>query len=599
MSAAARKQSSIRSFFRGPSSSSAAAAPSPPDAARKSLSSADVIDLTGGDEDAAGGGDADDVGDVDAFVQRAVRDGRCRDEALLRGLIATRMGDPMSGSRLWTRLFQASRCATADVDAMVTAWLEAFLDKKPYDDEDDVIVGLERHRVEARDRARHDDNWLVDDSDDDVDDTPALCRVVVLRGPVGSGKTSAIHACLAKLNSDSHGVIEINTSDRRSKSDLESRFKEATQSSWVTDGPSSAKPSKRDAKRRRNGEGVRALRRRRRHCALLIDDVDVVLDGDTAFVKGVQDLAVNTRRPIVLTCADLPDDLSVRLPDAYVFDLSEPDGSTMVEYATSVAIAMGARQLPSVDNLSSVIDYFHHDWRRLLNAMQFWIPVHRRRKLDENHLSAMGSIDLYRRVTGAVDAPALGSDRADRSILGDLDADVGPDVAHLNYLSLLDDDCPLLASLSDAFSLSDVWQSATGHIPDLSGQVGNLVKTTTASVIGIALRHRRGGSVGSATELRHCPSVSPGVDQAKAIWFEHRKAWPRPTHSPSSRAFLVDHGSAIRQIQEVEQRRQVEVGHGRSSRRRFVHYLHKSLTRDGLELVRSLRHLAPNTDASV
>ena len=118
-----------------------------------------------------------------------------------------------------------------------------------------------------------------DDSDYEDDKRPSL---LVISGPPGVGKTSAVHY-LAKRSDFS--VLEVNCSSRRSGKVVLTQLREATQSHQLQNGKSDSAA---------NG------------CVILLDDVDVVFEGDDdGFVSAMGVFASETKRPIVMTTTSL------------------------------------------------------------------------------------------------------------------------------------------------------------------------------------------------------------------------------------------------------------------------------------------------------
>ena len=87
---------------------------------------------------------------------------------------------------------------------------------------EDAFAAFAARRASPKSAKRKASIWDEEDSDDDVAERTGL----VLCGPVGSGKTSAVFALAAE---NGFNVIEINCSDHRSRAKVLSKCEEATQ----------------------------------------------------------------------------------------------------------------------------------------------------------------------------------------------------------------------------------------------------------------------------------------------------------------------------------------------------------------------------------
>lgn len=102
----------------------------------------------------------------------------------------------------------------------------------------------------------------------------------------GTGKTCAVFACAAELG---FRVIEINSTFKRSGSKILELFGEATQShhmeKWNLNASDEIKIASQDL-----------------NTILLFEEVDILFEDDTGFLKALKTLMNTTKRPIILTC---------------------------------------------------------------------------------------------------------------------------------------------------------------------------------------------------------------------------------------------------------------------------------------------------------
>ena len=166
----------------------------------------------------------------------------------------------------------------------------------------------------------------------EVHEDPA-CIFRVLHGPVGSGKTSMIHAV---ANSCGYSVFEINSTQKRSAKEVVSILGEAVLSEnvsskaasflrkSVTDrfgdvyrqsGNPGGKPSAKNRTRKRtqiiddddsDEPAITETPGNTQQTLVVIDDVDVVLEQDKNIWTGIITLLQMSKVPIVLTCTESP-----------------------------------------------------------------------------------------------------------------------------------------------------------------------------------------------------------------------------------------------------------------------------------------------------
>ena len=126
------------------------------------------------------------------------------------------------------------------------------------------------------------DNFIVyDDGEDTETDDQTYTPLIILSGPRGVGKTSAVYAM---ANCRSGYVHEINASQSRGRKDILANLKEMSTTQLVHSSSNDDVFQK----------GF-----------ILFDDVDVLLESDKGFWLVVEDVLKVSRKPIILTCTDV------------------------------------------------------------------------------------------------------------------------------------------------------------------------------------------------------------------------------------------------------------------------------------------------------
>jgi DNA polymerase III delta prime subunit len=156
-----------------------------------------------------------------------------------------------------------------------------------------------------------DDRDLWEDSDEEGPSLPSLCLIT---GPVGSGKTSLVHAVAQQ-----HGcpILEINTTERRGASALRKTIEEATQSHSTMDllhthQANVFATAKKGPNTDCNDKSVNSMMRGSTLTVILIDEVDLLFEaqGDNGFWSALCDLQKRSKCPIILTSNRFPDCLN-------------------------------------------------------------------------------------------------------------------------------------------------------------------------------------------------------------------------------------------------------------------------------------------------
>ncbi|TMW69372.1 hypothetical protein Poli38472_001528 [Pythium oligandrum] len=203
------------------------------------------------------------------------------------------------------------------------------------------------------------------DEDSDEDDGSELCRLFILEGDVGSGKSAGVYACAEELGFE---VIEINAAQPRTGKHIVEIAGEATQSTRVLhmgSGPNDKKQKKkkRSTKKRRSDEGTRPS-----HLSLvLFEDIDLVFEDDKGFLNTLCSIAKHSKCPIVATCSKRPDGFPSS-PQTLNERMEKPQANEFMLWLTLVAYLEGM-VLPK-PLAARLAELFHCDIRRSLHFLQ-------------------------------------------------------------------------------------------------------------------------------------------------------------------------------------------------------------------------------------
>ncbi|XP_065898480.1 ATPase family AAA domain-containing protein 5-like isoform X2 [Dysidea avara] len=217
---------------------------------------------------------------------------------------------------------------------------------------------------------------MVIDSDSNDCEEEGASKVLLVRGKVGCGKTSAIYACANKLG---YKVFEVNSSSRRSGSQVISILQEATQSRQIVtqratkqstlsqgEGDDKApdktciekssrtitsffKPMKGPAAKEGGGAqskdtaGAELSQQSEHlqvtlasHSVILVEEVDILFEDDKGFWSAMYDIINMSKRPIILTCNDPHLQLECH---HNVIDMCRPSEQELVDHLQVIALS--------------------------------------------------------------------------------------------------------------------------------------------------------------------------------------------------------------------------------------------------------------------
>ncbi|KAI7825811.1 hypothetical protein BX661DRAFT_184215 [Kickxella alabastrina] len=209
-------------------------------------------------------------------------------------------------------------------------------------------------------------------------DTESFANVILLEGPSGSGKTAAVYACAEESGFE---VCEIHPGQRRSGKDVLAILEDVILSHTIA-APTS------------NSDGKAATRVNQ--MLILIEQIDVLFEQDLRLWPALKQLALKSRRPIVLTCTEAACVRWETLIFHSVLRFSRPSESLLVPYCFMLCLAEGALVSPA--DLAHMCRDAGCDLNRILCALEV---VVRRANLpqsltcDDTSLSSTGiNLDL-------------------------------------------------------------------------------------------------------------------------------------------------------------------------------------------------------------
>nr|GLL44461.1 uncharacterized protein LOC109177240 [Ipomoea trifida] len=312
---------------------------------------------------------------------------------------------------LWTNKYQPEKAAQVcgnDVSVKILSeWLHSWHERgsqrsKSFRSNDTFI-----------EQEVGDDDYLSDYDSDNGDIENHLKNVLLVTGPVGSGKSAAIYACAKEQGFQ---VIEVNASDWRNGALVKQMVGEALESQWRqrtqkdtanaedntllrsfsaavtgTEGPmsevielipllddedsqnASATPKKLICKDRTNSHSdLKTL--------VLFEDVDAALCEDRGFISTIQQLSETAKRPMILTSNSnnpvLPNNL-----DRLELCFTMPSLKDLLELANTVCHA--EQVIIDSSLVEGFVNHCEGDIRKTIMLLQFWCQGQTFRKGNE------------------------------------------------------------------------------------------------------------------------------------------------------------------------------------------------------------------------
>ncbi|KAJ2108618.1 hypothetical protein IW146_006752 [Coemansia sp. RSA 922] len=184
-------------------------------------------------------------------------------------------------------------------------------------------------------------------------ESESFSNVILLTGPSGSCKTAAVYACAEESGFEVH---EIHPGQRRSGKDVLALLEDVISSHTIT--AQAGNPSLAS-----NGTVNQML--------ILIEQVDVLFEQDQRLWPALKQLALKSRRPIVLTCSNLA---CVRWEASCfhaVLHFARPSESSLVPYCFLLCLAEGVLAAPT--DLARACRESERDINRLLCLLEISI----------------------------------------------------------------------------------------------------------------------------------------------------------------------------------------------------------------------------------
>ncbi|VDN58618.1 unnamed protein product [Dracunculus medinensis] len=247
-----------------------------------------------------------------------------------------------------------------------------------------------------------------EDTDEDYEDDANfdLSNTFILSGPVGCGKTAAIYGIAEELGI---GIIESNSSEKRSAANLKTKLQGATQSFGKIDFQILSTGNLRSVFQKKT-----PFESLTQFSLILIDDADIILPEDENFWSNLKNICLNSKVPIVITCTDsfhLKQELSKTPKIIYeTADLSYPNSDQLANYfcvsfltfhyksiSIKVVLVLSALGFEESDvfmknTLTSIVKHFRCDIRAVTNHLQFYFQYNDRSKYLKPTNSNIGFI---------------------------------------------------------------------------------------------------------------------------------------------------------------------------------------------------------------
>lgn len=293
---------------------------------------------------------------------------------------------------LWTEKYRPKIslevCGNAESVKLLSEWLKSWEERVVQN----ITNGNRRNGCTVEDNEYGSSDHESDMDELDCEDS--LKNVLLITGPVGSGKSAAIYACAREQG---FKVIEVNTSSLRNGAYVRQTFGEGVDSlgltHWLAEDQTNQQSkdvqelqfclpviaenklevdsTKMDSRLNsmENAIETGSHLHTANKTLFLFEEVDVVFDEDHGFISTIFKLAETTKRPIILT-SNIKRPVLPHQLDRLVLDFKAPSCNELLYHASMVCAFEKVHV--SYCLLAHIIKACVGDIRRILMLLQFW-----------------------------------------------------------------------------------------------------------------------------------------------------------------------------------------------------------------------------------
>ncbi|XP_026762491.2 enhanced level of genomic instability 1 [Galleria mellonella] len=238
---------------------------------------------------------------------------------------------------------------------------------------------------------------------DSKDSMKSSNNILIVTGPIGSGKTTSVYAVAAEL---AIKVIEVNASSKRTGKIMLQDLQEATQSHKVNRGKGSLENlqksqdtlyNEKNIKRKGRKKKILQNRKKNTECnqknevlsqkeqqvgsqeltrtessLILIDDADIVFEQDDGFCSAIMQLIQCSKRPVILiTSSTSCLHLQRFLQFAKIINMRPLSPKILGTWLDIMCLADSGLCWPGTG--AKFLDFFKGDIRKTINSLQFYI----------------------------------------------------------------------------------------------------------------------------------------------------------------------------------------------------------------------------------